>query len=253
MAKKKQAPAPPPPKKKVEPPTEEGLPPWMATFADMVTLLLCFFVLLLSFAQHDVNKFRTLMGSIKDAFGIQVKRPDAEHVAFSPTKYERKDVEMTQENKEILGLAVQIKSLIELDDKLKKVTDVATDERGVVIRVKNDFLFQPGSATLQEGAAPLFDDAIQLLKDYNFELTVRGHTDDQTYPSNLYPSNWELSSSRAAAVLRFMKENGGISASRLKAVGYADSQPLVPNNSEANRELNRRMELYFHRPGTKSW
>ena len=82
-----------------EPPVEEGLPAWMATFADLVTLLLCFFVLLLSFAQQDANKFKTLAGSIKNAFGIQIKRKTANFAAFSPERYERSDVTLEKEDK----------------------------------------------------------------------------------------------------------------------------------------------------------
>ena len=89
---------------------------------------------------------------------------------------------------------------------------------------------------------------VSLLKEHNFNLVVRGHSDNQAFKNNIFPSNWELTSSRAAACLRYVLEKGGIPATRLKAVGFADSQPLLPNNSAANQMVNRRMEFYFHRP-----
>lgn len=82
---------------------------------------------------------------------------------------------------------------------------------------------------------------------------MRGHTDDIPVRSAKYPSNWELSAARAAAALRYIVEKGGINPSRLKAVGYAGTRPLVPNTSEANRAINRRVEFYFHRPRVEGW
>ncbi|MBG0775093.1 MAG: OmpA family protein [Desulfovibrionaceae bacterium] len=251
MAKKNQSPPPPPPKK-CDADCPEGLPEWMATFSDMVTLLLCFFILLLSFAKQDINTFKTLMGSVKDAFGVQIKRKDAPYAAFSPTNYERKDVELSQQNKQILGLVLQLKNVLD-DPKLKKVTKVTADDDGVVLRVDMSEMFDPGSAHLKPSAEAIFARVIKILKEYNFNVVVRGHTDDQPPNNAQYPTNWELSSARAAAALRYVMEHGEIPPTRLKAVGYADSQPLLPNTSDKNREANRRMEFYFHRPEAQSW
>ena len=249
-----QAPPPPPKKGSDEgPPVIEGLPGWMATFADMVTLLLCFFVLLLSFAQQDANKFKTLMGSIKNAFGVQLKRKDAPFAAFSPSRFERKDVELKQEDKALLGMVLELKQIVFQDPDLKKSVKVSVEDQGVVMRYPLTLLFKENSATLHPGAAKKLKGAISILKERNVNLVVRGHTSDIATPNSVYPSNWELSSARAAALLRALMEEGGISPTRLKAVGYADSQPLLPNTSPQNRSVNSRMELYFHQPETKSW
>ncbi|UZP68184.1 OmpA family protein [Desulfovibrio mangrovi] len=245
--------APPPKRKADEPPKQEGLPEWMATFADMVTLLLCFFVLLLSFAQQDANKFKTLMGSIKNAFGIQIKRPDAEFAAFSPSQFERKDVELKKDDQQILGMVVELKNIVFDDPNLKKTVKVSAEDQGVVMRFPVGTFFAPGSAELKLESAPLLDGAIKILKERNVNLVVRGHTNDIAPPAGMYPTNWELSSARAAALLREIMSRGDLSASRLKAVGYADSQPLLPNTSDPNRETNNRMELYLHKPEVKSW
>jgi chemotaxis protein MotB len=130
---------------------------------------------------------------------------------------------------------------------------ITAEDKGAIMRVPNRMLFDPGSARLKEGAGQVLQNAVTILKEHNFDLVVRGHTDDTAVESSAYPTNWELSSSRAAAVLRWLHEQGEISPTRLKAVGYADTQPLVPNNSDANQVLNRRMELFFHRPETQSW
>lgn len=249
----KDTPAPPPPRKSDEPPKQEGLPEWMATFADMVTLLLCFFVLLLSFAQQDANKFKTLMGSIKNAFGIQLKRPEAEFAAFSPSQFERKDVELKKDDQQVLGMVIELKNIVFDDPNLKKTVKISAEDQGVVMRFPVGAFFEPGSADMKVESLTMLDGAIKILKERNVNLVVRGHTSDLEDPTSLYPSNWELSSARAAAILRALMARGDIPSSRLKAVGYADSQPLLPNTSAPNRDTNSRMELYLHKPEVKSW
>ena len=241
MPPKKKEP-PKPRKKPDEPPVEEGLPIWMATFADMVTLLLCFFVLLLSFANQDITKFRTMMGSIKDAFGIQVERKEAEFAAFSPSKYERKDMELSQENKAVLGMVLQLKSITE-ELELQKSLKISTDDQGVIMRVRNDFMFDPGSAKLKTGALKVLDSAIKILKNHNFNLVIRGHTNDLPVKSKIYPSNWELSSARAHAVLHYVREKFGTPPERIMAVGCGEYHPIGDNTTEMGRAKNRRVVI----------
>lgn len=245
--------APPQPRKQDDPPCEEGLPPWMATFADMMSLLLCFFVLLLSFAQQDANKFKTLMGSIKEAFGVQIKRKEAPFAAFSPSDFERKEVELDQENKELLGMVLEIKNFVLQDPDLKKTAKITTDDAGVIIRVPTSTIFEPDSAKPLPDAANKLATVIRIMKERNLNLVVRCHTSDNVIQNSLYPTNWELSSARAATTLRILMQAGGIAPSRMKAVGYADSQPLLPNNTDENRAVNSRMEFYFHTPSVQSW
>jgi chemotaxis protein MotB len=232
---------------------EEGLPAWVATFGDLMSLMLTFFVLMLSFANMDIQKYQDMMGSIKDAFGVQVKRKQADYVAFSPSKMERKEVELDQENRVLLGMVMRLKALIKDDEKLRRNVDVSPDDQGVLVRVSNSFLFDPGSAKLKKEAKKALSKIIATLKEHNFDLVIRGHTDNTPVISEIYPSNWELSAARAATALRYIAKKGGISTTRLKAVGYADTRPLVPNNSDKNRARNRRVEFYFHRPEVKGW
>lgn len=232
---------------------EEGLPPWLATFADLMSLLLTFFVLLLSFANMDIQKFQDMMGSIKDAFGVQVKRKTADYIAFSPSEYESKVSNLTKEDKLVLGMVMRVKSILEADKSAGKFAQVSAEENGVLIRVNSGVMFQPGSATLLPSSYPVLNKVIQILMENNLDLTVRGHTDDRWVKSSIYPSNWELSAARAAAALRYILEHSKVSKVRLSAVGYADTRPLVPNTTEANRAINRRVEFYFHRPRVEGW
>lgn len=231
----------------------DGLPGWLATFADLMSLLLTFFVLLLSFSNQDVQKFRDMMGSIKDAFGVQIQRKQADYIAFSPTRYERKDIKLDKDTKVLLGMVLKLKAVLDEDEFLKKNVEVTSDDNGVLIRVGSGVMFDPGGAVLKPKAYPILNEVIKILKENNFDLVVRGHTDDRPVRSKKFPSNWELSAARAAAAVRYIIQKGGINPSRIKAVGYADTRPLVPNTSEANRALNRRVEFYFHRPQVESW
>lgn len=239
--------------KKFVPPPEEGLPPWLATFADLVTLLMCFFVLLLSFANQDAAKFRTLMGSIKDAFGVQTERPEATFAAYSPTRLEKKGVNLNQEQKVVLDLTMQLRALVEQDNELKRSTGVSAEREGVMVRVEAAYLFKAGEAILSPEAPKLLANVLKVLHEYNFDCVISGHTADVDTGAGIYPSNWELSAARAVSALRYLVEQGNIDPRRLKAVGYAGTRPLVPNDKDVDRDRNRRVEFLFHRPETETW
>ncbi|WP_319763987.1 OmpA family protein [Maridesulfovibrio sp.] len=239
--------------KNTEPPPEEGLPPWMATFADMVTLLLCFFVLLLSFANNDLEKFKELLGSLKDAFGVNIERQEADYLALTPSDLKRKEVKMDSNDKRLLGLVLRIKALLDEEDATRKSSGVKADQDGVLVSTDSAALFHPGTAKLTPDAYKVLDKVISILKDHNYNLVVRGHTDNKEVHSRKFPTNWELSSARAASALRYIVEKGGIAPKRLKAVGYADTQPLVKNDTPANRRKNRRLEFFYHKPARDSW
>lgn len=237
-----------PGKKCQEQPCQEGAPAWMATFADLMSLLLTFFVLLLSFANMDIQKFQDMMGSIKDAFGVQVKRDQDSYIAFSPSQFEREDISMTPRNREALGLNMALQAALQEDETIKKNVDFQPDDTGLLMRIGSSIMFEPGSAVLAKEAQPVLQQVIRVMEEHNLDLVIGGHTDDVRTRSSLYPSNWELSSARAAAAVRYILEHSTISPFRLKAVGYAGTRPLLPNTSEANRRANRRVEFYFKHP-----
>lgn len=241
------------PRKNCPPEQEEGAPMWVVTFADLMSLLLTFFILVLSFANMDIVRFREMLGSIQDAFGVQIQRRQADYVAFSPTEFERKDMELSQKNEEVLSMVVELRTIMENDEALKKSSGVEADDDGLVLRVESESMFDPGSATLKPESRDALQAAIRILRDYNMNLVIRGHTDDRPVSTPQFPSNWELSAARATAVLRYILDAGGFSPTRMRAVGYADSRPLVPNNSEENRSKNRRVEFYYHAPDADSW
>jgi len=239
-----------------EPPGDEGLPAWMATFADMVTLLLCFFVLLLSFAEQSEQKYRDALGSIRGAFGVKEVRAVSDDLAMFNTSSSTQEMasRISHDERLLLGVVMRIKSLLEDEDvKLKEGTGVTADRDGVIFSANSFSMFESGTAKLSKDAERIMDNVIKVLKDYKLNLVVRGHTDDRSITSEKFPSNWELSAARAAVALDYIVNKGNIEINRVKAVGYADTRPAAPNDTEENRQKNQRVEFYLHMPQRDAW
>ena len=211
-------------KKKAPAQIDEG---WMATYSDMVTLLLCFFVLLAGVSTVDVAMFEQIQAGMNEGVGKKdVKRP----------------IEMM-----LLELTDDIQSL-----SLGQEVSLGTDSHGLVIEFSDDVMFDYGSAKLKEQIIPALKRLVATLSaeqfnSFNFE--VEGHTSSQSFSSPQYPSNWELSAARAAAVVRFF-ETRGIPRVRLKTVGMYDVSPKVPNFDPngvpipQNMSVNRRVVVH---------
>lgn len=240
-----------------EQPVKKGLPPWMGTFADLCTLLLTFFVLMLTFANIDLQKFREMLGSVQEAFGVQYQqrgeyqpvKPSESVDALQDSRRDLSGGSMDELNREAAeaaeaaDMARNIRTLVNQAGMGKQV-DVKSGRRGVRLRVKGHLFFQPGHAEVRSQAKKLLASLVKVMNKFNFYLTVEGHTDSVPISTPKFPSNWELSSSRASAVLRELV-GMGINPRRVTAVGYADNYPVASNSSEEGREKNRRVEFLF--------
>ena len=217
---------------------------WMATFADMMTLLLCFFILLLSFATMDIVKFRDAMGSVQEALGVQFEHfGQFEAVASSPLQ--------TDPHEEALGigedkaLLEELNSAIE-EDGLENEVSAKIDGRGVIVRINGQVLYQRGDAALKQESTALLTKIAGLAKGTDHRIMIEGHTDDLPIQTVRYPSNWELSTARAIAAMRFFVEQD-VDAQRVGVAGYGDLRPIEVNDSEEHRAANRRVEFVFIR------
>lgn len=221
-----------------------GAPAWMATFADMSTLLLTFFILLLSFAEMDVIAFKAVLGSVNKALGVASKNPGAlEGVTAQPISFDQDNATEKSEQ----GLPdelIPIQRLIRnrnLDGAMKLIVT----EKNIILRVHD--LFPAGSAELQPKDFAQLDIITALCRLYPQPVNVEAHTDDRPIRTTQFPSNWELSAHRAAAVARYLVRAGEIQPTRVKPAGYAEFSPLAPNDSEANRRENRRVDVILAR------
>ena len=275
------------------PPCPAGLPGWLATFADLMSLLMCFFVLLLSFSEMDVLKFKQLAGSMREAFGVQneIKVEDIPKGTsiiaqeFSPGRPEPtplNEIRQMTVNNDMNTLDIRSKegeaenldkkeSEAELLEKMQQQlteeakeqavkfatalaqeigdgsVEVETDERKIIIRVKEKGSFSSGSAELKFEYIPVVAKIRDVLLEVQGAVSIEGHTDNVPYSGRTFQSNWDLSAARALAVANELFDDSRIDQSQYQIIGHADSKPLVPNNSSANRATNRRVEIVIQK------
>jgi chemotaxis protein MotB len=215
-----------------------GAPMWMVTFSDMVTLLLTFFVLLLSMANMDQIKFNAAADSLAGAFGVlgssdktEVSAPKV--VSFSPVN----DDFTAQVYRR---LKTKLREL-----KLNKKVKLVKDRGAVILRVDESILFTSGQKELNPDAFPVLRKVAELVRPLPLKLKVEGHTDDRGGEL----ANWDLSVGRAVSVLRFLAANQLVPLNRMAATGYGSQKPLFPNNSDRERALNRRVEFVLESQG----
>ena len=261
------------------PKCEQGLPPWLATFADLMSLLMCFFVLLLSFAEVDAIRFKKMAEAMKDAFGVQREIPLNEIVMGtsvikqhftpatitdpSPVEEIRQQTSDKEQQKlkidEAVKNAVEEQIRQEVKDEAEELSEVLRHEveeglvsietqgTKIIVRIQERGSFSSGSAELNPG----FLDVMNLIADAVVrspgKVVVAGHTDNVPISTKRFRSNWELSSARAVTVVHALLQNPEIDPLRVRVEGHADSNPLVPNDNRENRATNRRVELILER------
>lgn len=220
-----------------------GSPAWMTTYGDMVTLLLAFFVLLYSFSTLDAEKFKIIISSLQNTFGVleggQTIDTSELISAGSQSIYISKQSREELEFRKIFNDFAEYAERKNLEGKV----EIEMQERGIVIHIMEGALFDSGWAYIRQDAEPLLDEIAQKLKNVDKVIRVEGHTDDVPVINKKYPTNWELSVARAVNVVRYFIEKHGITPYRLVAVGYSKYRPLVPNTSAENRALNRRVDI----------
>jgi len=214
-----------------------GAPLWMCTFADLMSLLMCFFILLLSFSIMDAQQFYKVAGSLKDAFGTQ-----REVTLPLPMQGEK----MISPTFESIPLHVQIQVVNALSEEIAE-RDIEADytETGLILRVKGGVAFDSGRASLKNDFLPFLDKLGKLAVDKDLVIEVSGHTDNVPLKKgqSSYRTNWSLSSARSVGVVEYWLEKMKIPPERLSAVAFADGKPLASNDSEEGRAANRRVEF----------
>lgn len=242
------------------------IPTWMVTYADLMSLLLCFFVLLLSFAEIDLERFKQLAGEMTRAFGVQREVPaatipkgtSAVMDRFSPAEPEptlRDDVRQTTTrehpmlNTHRMRLEQRLKALqLDLEKRLSSAIDkggvsVERDGSNVVVRVDEQGSFPSGSAEVTPSFAELLGQLSATLVDAPGSIAVRGHTDNVPVRGARYASNWDLSAMRSAVVANLLLENESLAAERMTVTGHADTRPIASNDTAEGRARNRRVEI----------
>jgi chemotaxis protein MotB len=217
-------------------------PFWMATFSDMVTLLLTFFVMLVAMSEVKVEKFKEALSYFQGRTGV-MQHESAVPMAVpskdsAPTTVHPTSVEMAQRYEELLAY-------IEANN-LSGLVDADLTEDGMHFVINDAAMFQPGQAEIIEPSRTLLRLIAGLLTDDVQTVVVEGHTDDRPIQTSRFPSNWELSTARAASVVRLLIDNpSALPPQRYRSVGMAEHHPVDTNDTPEGRGRNRRVEISF--------
>lgn len=214
----------------------ENLERWLLTYADLITLLLAFFIVMYSMSQVDAKKFGKMTEALSGVLkGGTVVVKQGNHMGIMP-------------GGGVLRTAV-LKSIgesIENDFQgmgNEKLVNTEVSERGLVIHIMESALFKLGSAELTDKARETLDIVAEHLKSVPNHIRIEGHTDNRPINTVRYPSNWELSSARATEVVRYLIESHRIKPNEISALGYGEFRPLVANTTDENRAKNRRVDI----------
>lgn len=251
---------------------------WITTFADLMSLLMCFFVLLLSFSEIDAMKFKQIAGSLQAAFGVQRDVPALDipmgtspifdnfsPAVPEPTPIDQVRQQTTEELPQHDTLRAQLEAAIEQNVALEAYEQVQTasdlltelleqeieegkvnihnDRKRVIIRVEERGSFPSGSAEMTFDFETMLLGISDVLSRIPGEITVEGHTDDIPISTARFRSNWDLSAARASSVANALLQSGAVEATRLRVQGYADTRPRASNEFPDTRALNRRVEI----------
>jgi chemotaxis protein MotB len=216
-----------------------GAPAWVMTFGDMMTLLLTFFVLLLSFSSMRTAEFNRAMGALKGALGVLPR----EQAIVNPISVPIPQLNNLQES-EIAESLVKLEDIVS-DMQLDEVVKLEVSDQGLKVTIDNPLLFEIGKADIRPVMFPILSAVAEMARGWPNQMRIEGHTDNQIISTPEFPSNWELSAKRAINVARYFVEDSGLDPTRILPVGRSMFIPMVSNDTAENRARNRRIELYI--------
>ena len=257
--------------------SQEYINRWVIPYADFITLLLALFVVLYSLSQMNVNHLKTFSNSVGKVFDTKTKSIEVEKFnEVDILKYKRKLLKIFSTTKTDIilsnnvDISAQMKQTVNLKNEIKDIESnlnreavefenigtlvnsklgnvkglsISRESRGLIIRLNDTVLFDPGSDIIKGKARLTLDRLAGILKDIPNSIRIEGHTDNQPIRTQKFPSNWELSSFRATNIIKYLVENHRFNPSRLSAVGYGEYMPLKGNSSPEGRNTNRRVDI----------
>lgn len=214
---------------------------WLATYADLMNLMLIFFIILFAVSKTDAIKYQQITFSLQRAFNVDVLQGGEPgsigDVNSGDTRFE-----------EFLSIRSQIESLESANTVTAESVSVEMNSEGIVIHMDDTVLFPPGSAELRPNAMEVLDSIADVLGPLPNEIRVEGHTDDAQPDPLEYSSNWELSSDRAVNVVRYLTAGAHIPPERLSAAGYGEFRPRSQEDTVEGRRMNRRVSFVIVAP-----
>ena len=218
---------------------KQGLDDWVMTYGDMMSLLLTFFVLIVSFSSMQETKFEQAVSSLHEAFGV-LEKAESVIVLEQPVVPNH---EPQEEEAEMLFEVRSVEKLI-LEEGLDKEVEVEITEDGVLFRLNSEFAFISGGAELKQESKTVLDKMSSFFKKFPYKIRIEGHTDNVPINSAKFPSNWELSAARAVSVARYF-QGMGLPPERISATGLGEYHPIADNATAEGRAQNRRVEVFL--------
>ncbi len=216
---------------------EEEKGEWLVTYADMITLLLTFFVLMVAVSGTDVERFKKAISTIQTSLG------EDQPQALKATPSQAVSQVMGSRERELIK---KVNTVLHQVPSPSLISSQLDAER-LLITVKDQALFRPGQAELTTQGRQTLDQVIKIFQLFpEFRIHIKGHTDSTPISSPQFPSNWELAAVRATSVLRYALSQG-VPAYRMTATGLADIEPIAPNDTPENRAQNRRVEFVLEK------
>lgn len=223
----------------------------MATLADMMQLLLTFFILLFSMSNIDQVKFASIATSVQEAFigyggkSIIIEGFEGENINKVNEGVIINDNSLVEEiPQEVVEMYQKVGEFLAANNFEAELT-VSMNSSGVYVDIKDAILFDSGSAKLKDSGLTVLKNLKGLIQDFDNDIVIEGHTDNVKSIMPQYPTNWELSTARAVSVVRYLVEVEGVDPSRLSARGYGEYSPIAPNDTAQNRALNRRVNMFI--------
>ncbi len=230
-----------------------GLPAWMGTYGDLVTLLLCFFVLLFASSSVDVEKLQAIAMSFNNEISIIEGGGSSgvnEMVGSGIMDLPKLDRSVNDSANQTQKVDDELKDMVSdfktyfAENELSKDIEVVQEDNYILLKFNDGILFDSGSADIKPGAINVLDGVGAQLATYsNNDIKIEGHTDNVPVSGGIYKSNYYLSAARAIAVLEFLIENSNINPAYLSAEGFGEYRPVAPNDTPENRSKNRRVEI----------
>ncbi|HYD61023.1 MAG TPA: flagellar motor protein MotD [Noviherbaspirillum sp.] len=221
---------------------------WLVSYADFITLLFAFFVVMYALSSVNEGKYRVLSNSLLNAFGRVQTAPIQGEPQPAPggllralPPRQRTSEAVRREKEQLTGMARSLQQVMAPLVQQGKVR-VTQSARGINVEINASVLFAPGDARLSEDSIQALRAVAEVLRDDDHAIQVEGHTDSVPIKNAQFPSNWELSSVRASSVVRLFIESG-IAEKRLTAVGHGPTQPVGPNDTIEGRMRNRRVSV----------
>lgn len=208
---------------------------WMDTYADTITLLLTFFILLYSISAVDSEKLKELAEALQNSLTGKQSVKELENL-------DDIKVDIEKDSNKYEDLAKKLNEIIEKNS-LTEVIKIREEDRGIVLQVDESILFDPGKAEIKEGSIDILNTISKIIEETDNDIVAEGHTDNVPIHTSKYKSNWELSTARAMNIVKYFIENENISPTRLSVKGYGEYNPIAPNDTPENRTKNRRVDI----------